>query len=72
MPQISVQLNINANDFIRLYQGVARDVVAISLDGRNVRFPAAILRPFVSHDGVQGRFVIEFDEAGKFVAVNRA
>lgn len=71
MAQIIVRLSIDADEYLRVYQGVAQEVIAISEDGRRVRFPAAILRPFVTHDGISGRFAIEFDEAGKFVAIRR-
>jgi hypothetical protein len=66
-----VNLAISAEEFQRLYMGSAQSVVARSLDGRNVRFPAAILRPFVLHNGIRGQFEIVFDETNRFQTINR-
>ncbi|MFK8015245.1 MAG: DUF2835 domain-containing protein [Gammaproteobacteria bacterium] len=62
-------LDIDADEFLRVYQGNARDVVARADDGRSLRFPAAILRPFVTRDGISGRFRIQFDGDGRFVDI---
>lgn len=68
---IEVVLAISAEEFLALYQGAARDVVAIATDGRRVRFPARILQPFVTHQGVHGRFVILFDKDNRFAGITR-
>lgn len=68
---IVVDLRISADEWLRLYRGEALNVVARARDGRTVRFPAGILRPFVSHDGVYGSFMIEFSQDGKFSRVER-
>ena len=54
-----------------LNQGAVRDVVAHSVDGRRIRFPAMILRPYVTHSGVQGCFQICFDEANRFKTIEK-
>jgi hypothetical protein len=69
--QLRVVLNIPVNVIHSYYSGAARDIVATTRDGRVVRFPANILRPYVSHDGVHGEFAIEFDANHKFVAIHR-
>lgn len=66
-----VNLLIPADEYQRLYQGVVRDVLAQSVDGRRVRFPAAILRPYVTHSGISGRFRIVFDEQNRFHAIEK-
>ena len=48
-----------------------RDVLATSVDGRRVRFPAMILRPFVTHVGIRGRFRILFDENHRFQGIEK-
>ncbi len=68
---IVVSLFISAEEFQRLYQGSAKTVHALSVDGRNIRFPAAILRPFVLHNGVSGTFQINFDEQNRFQSIQR-
>lgn len=71
MQTITVELMISAEDFLALYRGTAREVVATAIDGRTVRFPASVLQPFVTNDGVTGRFHIEFDEKNKFKYITR-
>jgi len=46
-------------------------VAAETIDGKTVHFPANILRPFVTHDGVQGTFAIYFDDNNKFKDIKR-
>lgn len=71
MPSVDLTLTIDAEEFVRLYSGSARDVVARADDGRTVRFPGAILRPHVTRDGIRGRFRIFFDGYGRFVSIDR-
>jgi hypothetical protein len=68
---VVVNLSIPADEYQRLYQGVVRDVLARSVDGRRIRFPAAILRPYVTHTGISGRFQIVFDEHNRFQTIKR-
>lgn len=68
---IVVNLAIPAEEYQRLYQGVVRDVLAQSVDGRRIRFPAAILRPYVTRTGIYGRFRIVFDEQNRFNTIEK-
>ncbi len=71
MKSIIVNIAISAEEFQRLYEGNVKTVFAHSIDGRSIRFPAGILRPFVLHTGVRGTFEIEFDEENRFKAIKR-
>ena len=66
MRDIVVDLIIAAEEYQRLYHGTARDVITTATDGRRVRFPARILRPYVLHSGIRGRFRIVFDDRNRF------
>ncbi len=68
---LTVDLVIDPEDYRRYYEGAARSVVARALDGRTVRFPASLLRPFLLADGIHGRFRIRCDAAGKLVSIDR-
>jgi len=68
---IEVSLAIPADEYVAMYQGSVRDVVARARDGRTVRFPARILQPFVTHQGIYGRFAIRFDESNRFAGISR-
>ncbi|GGY70218.1 hypothetical protein GCM10011613_13290 [Cellvibrio zantedeschiae] len=71
MRSIYVQLNIPPEEFQRLYEGVAKTVNARSLDGRNVNFPANILRPFITHSGITGTFAIHFSDENRFQRIEK-
>ena len=60
--QLEFSLDISATKLEAYYRGSVREVLAYSTNGRRLRFPLSLLRPFVSHSGVQGRFRIIFDQ----------
>ncbi|WP_320822395.1 DUF2835 domain-containing protein [Reinekea sp.] len=64
-----VDLVISADEYLKHYKGSVTQVSAFSRDGRRVRFPTAILKPFVSLEGIRGTFAIHFDAAHKFVNI---
>ena len=68
---IKVSLNIPADEYLRIYQGSARFIQAISSEGKRVRFPANILQPFVTRDGVYGDFLIVCDKDNRFEKILR-
>lgn len=69
--QIDIHLNIPKDELMKWYRQEAKWVTTRAIDGRSVRFPAEVLRPFVGYDGVQGRFTIDFTEEGKFIQIQR-
>jgi hypothetical protein len=71
MVEIRFLLNLSPQEIVAYYQGAASNVVAKSVDGRAVQFPAKILRPFVTHDGVVGLFALVYDANNKFVEIKR-
>ncbi len=71
MPASIVRLAIPAGEFLRLYQGAVRYVVARAEDGRTIRFEASHLRRFVTADGVYGRFEIQYDRHNRFQSIRR-
>lgn len=71
MQYLDVDIAISPDEWVKLYQGVARDVHATARDGRSVRFPARILTRFYLREGIRGSFRIYFDSAGKFSRIER-
>lgn len=69
--KVFISLSISAEEYLKTYQTVGRVVVTPDLDGKRVRFPASILRPFVTHRGINGLFEIAFDKQGKFSSIRR-
>jgi len=66
---IDVWLDLTPEQVLRYYRGGADAVVARSLDGRMVRFPAGVLPRLVTADGVRGRYRLKFDRDHRLQAV---
>ncbi len=66
-----VPLSISAEAYQHMYRGEARQVVARDTEGRKIQFPAASLRPFVTHEGIEGVFVIRVDENNRLIDIQR-
>lgn len=71
MPDVDVSLSISSHEYLAYYAGIADTVLAKSRDGRRIRFPARVLRPFLTHQGIHGNFRIQFDDRNKFVAIDQ-
>lgn len=71
MSALVVNLVIEAEEYQRMYTGTARHVSCRSVDGRRVQFPANILRPFVTRTGIQGRFLIRFNDENRFESIEK-
>jgi hypothetical protein len=71
MATLQVNLRITAEEYLKSYAGSVKDVVATAMDGRRVRFPAKILRPFVTHEGIQGSFLIHFTSDNRFERIEK-
>lgn len=72
MQTVTVRLKISPERFQAYYQGVVDNIVAQATDGRTIQFPARVLRPFLSYQGIQGMFEITFDSTMKFQSICRA
>lgn len=74
MPQnqrIRFHLNLSYDQYLAVYQGVAKTVVAQADDGRRIVFPAGNVRRFLGKTGIQGYFEMELTEKHKFVAIKK-
>jgi len=69
MPDIDIRLNLSARECLDYYEGHYSQVVARSLDGRRVAFPAEALRRVMTAEGVRGTYRIEVDEKGKWISI---
>ncbi len=67
MPKSTFCLTISAEEVLKYYHGSASSVQCVDEAGKTIRFPAALIRPHISHHGVSGRFSIEYNEQGKLV-----
>lgn len=71
MKDIVVDIAISSDEYLKSYRHSGAVVATRCRLGRRVQFPASILQRFVSHSGISGSFRICFNDAGKFVSVER-
>ncbi len=71
MQTITVRLSISPERFQAYYQGVVEYVRATADDGRTVQFPARVLRPFLTYQGIQGTYEIVCDAKLKFQSIRQ-
>lgn len=69
--EVRFYLHIPADVYLSYYQGRARDVLVTTDEGLKVQFPAGLLRPYVSRDGVRGAFRLRYDERRRLVGLDR-
>ncbi len=71
MPSSTFALNINAHDLEKYYRGHVHNILVKSEQGLKIKFPANLILPYVDHFGVKGRFLLEYDQQGKAISLNR-
>lgn len=69
--KVRFNLHLSPDDFAAYYKGYAKNVQVRAVDGREVRFPADVLRKFVTTYGIHGTFELEFDANNKLVDLRR-
>jgi len=69
--RIRFRLNLSYDQYLAVYQGTAKTVIAKADDGRNISFPASNIQRYLSKTGIQGYFEMELTTKNKFVAIKR-
>jgi Protein of unknown function (DUF2835) len=68
---IRFKLSLSSEQFLRVYQGIAKNVTARTDDGQVIKFPAQHIKPFLTHDGIYGYFEMTFSPEHKFIGIKR-
>ncbi len=71
MAETRFRLAIPAEKYLAYYAGAAKAVIVRASDGRRIQFPAEHLRPFVTHQGVYGEFVLVYDANNRLQSLKR-
>lgn len=69
--EVRFHINLSPGEYRKYYAGTASTVQVTSDTGQQVRFPASALKPFVTHQGIHGYFVIRFDGNNKLVDIRQ-
>lgn len=56
--QFFFNLQLTAAEVMPYYQGQASAIVVTTLTGQRVQFPAMHLRPFITSNGISGKFCL--------------
>jgi len=65
------RLQIDQQQLLRYYRGTACQVQVIAECGRRLQFPAMRLRPFLTQNGISGRFQLTVDSDNRFVQLTK-
>lgn len=68
---IRFKLNLTYDQYLAVYQGMAKTVSALADDGRRIQFPAGNIQRYLTKTGIQGHFEMELTPQNKFVAITR-
>lgn len=71
MRELIFDLSISSEEYLKVYRGESRDVLAVSRDGLRVRFPVSILQKFLTRHGVKGSFAVLVDENNRFQSIRQ-
>jgi hypothetical protein len=71
MKQYFFTLSITYQAYLQHYSGQASNVLIVTECGLKLQLPASRLRPFLTHGGIQGRFVLSTDMNNKFVKLTK-
>ena len=69
--QFRFNLTVSQQQYLRYYQGTASNIRVTSECGRRLLFPAARLRPFLTHSGISGRFLLTIDAENRFLELKK-
>ena len=56
---VEFNLSISGDEYLNYYRGQVKWVVAISNKGLKVKFPANLLKPYITRDGIKAQFILE-------------
>ncbi|GAB4274986.1 MAG: hypothetical protein Kow0065_23030 [Methylomicrobium sp.] len=68
---IRFRLNLSYDQYLSVYQGVAKTVSVVADDGRRIQFPAGNIQPFLTKQGIQGYFEMELTPQYKFIGIKK-
>jgi len=68
---IRFKLSISYDQYLAVYQGIAKTVWVIADDGRRIVFPAGNIKHYLTKTGIQGYFEMELNAQNKFLGIKK-
>ncbi len=69
--QYIFSLQLSRDQFLDYYKGSSKGLLVVAECGRRISFPPLRLIPFVTENGVSGRFLLKVDSNNRFVSLQR-
>jgi transcription initiation factor TFIID subunit TAF12 len=69
--RVRFKLSLSSEQFLQVYQGIAKNVTARTDNGQVIQFQAQHIKPFLTHDGIYGYFEMMFSAEHKFMGIKR-
>jgi hypothetical protein len=66
---IRFSLSLSYDQYLKVYQGIAKNVSVLADDGRRIEFPAGKIQPFLTKQGINGYFELELTTENKFISL---
>jgi len=71
MNQMTFSIKISSEQYLKFYQGMASWVNIVAAYGRRLKLPAKHLRQYLTHTGINGRFLLKFDENNNMISLEK-
>ncbi len=68
---IRFSLQLSSDQYLRVYQGTAKNISVVADDGRRIAFPAGNIQSFLTRDGISGYFEMELTAENKFIGLRK-
>lgn len=68
---LQFSISVSADQFLAVYKGYAKTISVIAHDGRRLEFAAEKLKPFLTHDGINGIFAMQLTAENRFLSIKR-
>lgn len=64
-------IELSDQEYLNYYAGDATSVQVKTEDGLIIQFPASALKPWITHNGIYGYFMIKFDKNHKLIELTK-
>jgi len=64
-------MSLNRDKYMEYYAGQASCIRVRTEEGPTIQFPASVVKPWITHHGIDGYFQIEFDENHKLIEMKK-
>ena len=68
---IRFSIQLSYEQYLKVYQGIAKTITVVSDDGRKVVFPAGNIQSFLTKQGINGYFEMELTFQNKFIGIKK-